>query len=62
MCLAVFSPRIIQGMMGGHGLGVACGRIDTFGFFPFPHQRNVCAEGLRATCLEYAGENTVLFT
>ena len=37
-----------QGMMGGHDLGVACGHINDFGFFPFPHQRNVCAEGLQS--------------
>ena len=43
----VFSPRIIQAVMGGHGLGVACGHIKAFGLFPFPHQRSICAEGLQ---------------
>ena len=44
---AVFSPRIIQGMSGGRGLGVACGHIKAFGLFPFPHQRRICSEGLQ---------------
>ena len=44
---AVFSPRIIQGMMGGHGLGVVYGHIEAFGLFPLPHQRKLCAEGLQ---------------
>ena len=44
---SVFSPRIIQGMTGGHGLGVACGHIKALGLFPFPHQRKICAEGLQ---------------
>ena len=44
----VFSPRIIQGMMGGHGLGVACGHIEVFGLFPFPHQRKTCVKACRA--------------
>ena len=61
MCIhTVFSPRIIQGMMGGHGLGVACGHIKAFGLFPFPHQRKLCAEGLQDRCalIKYIGENT----
>ena len=33
--------------MGGHGLGMACGHIDAFGLFPFPHQGKVCTEGLQ---------------
>ena len=43
----VFSPRLIQSMVGGRGLGVACGHIKAFGLFPFPHQTNVCSEGLQ---------------
>ena len=43
----MFSPRIIQGMSGGRGLGVACGHIKAFGLFPFPHQRRICSEGLQ---------------
>ena len=40
------SPQdIIQGMMGGHNLSMACGHITAFGLFPFPHQRKICAEG-----------------
>ena len=34
----VFSPRMIQGMVGGRGLGVACDHIKAFGLFLFPHQ------------------------
>ena len=33
-----------NGMMGGHGLGMACGHIKAFGLFPFPHQRKIWAE------------------
>ena len=33
--------------LANHGLGVACSHIDAFGLFPFPHQREVCAEGLQ---------------
>ena len=43
----VSSPRIVQGMMGGHGLGMVCGHIEAFGLFPFPHQRKISAEGLQ---------------
>ena len=43
----VFSPRIIQGMMGARGLGMACSHIRAFGLFPFPHQRKICTEGLQ---------------
>ena len=42
-----FSPRIIRGIMGGHGLGVACDHIKVLGVFPFPHQRKICPEGLQ---------------
>lgn len=34
----MFSPRIIQDMIGGHDWGVACGHIKALGLFPFPHQ------------------------
>ena len=47
MHCSVFSPRIIQGMTGGRGLGVACGHIKAFGLFPSPHQRKICSEGLQ---------------
>ena len=30
----LFSPRIIQGMMIGHGLGVAYGHINAFSLLP----------------------------
>ena len=55
------SPRIIQGMTGGRGLGVACDHIKAFGLFPFPHQRKTCSDRRLAgpTCLKYIGENTV---
>ena len=43
----MFSPRIIQGMMGGRGLGMACGHIKAFVLFPFSHQRKISAEGLQ---------------
>ena len=33
--------------MGECGLGVACGHIEVFGLFPFPHLRNICSEGLQ---------------
>ena len=44
----VISPRTIQGMMGGCGLGVACGHIKAFGLFPFPHQRKSVVKACRA--------------
>ena len=44
--VAVFSPSIIQGMVEGRGLGVACGHIKAFGLLSFSHQRNFCTEGL----------------
>ena len=44
---SVLPSRIIQGMTGRHGLGVACGHIKAFGLFPYPHQRKICAEGLQ---------------
>ena len=48
-------------MMGGHGLGVACGHIHAFGFFLFPYQRNVCAEGLQGRhALSMLGRTLVL--
>ena len=45
--ISVFSPRIIQGMMGGRGWGMAYGHIKAFDLFPFPHQRKICTEGLQ---------------
>ena len=43
----MFSMNNSRHRMGGHGLDVACSHIETFGLFPFPHQRKVCAEGLQ---------------
>ena len=45
--ISVFSPKIIQGMMGGRGWGVAYVHIKAFDLLPFPHQRKICAEGLQ---------------
>ena len=45
--ISVFSPRMIQDMVGGRGLGVVCGHIKAFGLFPFPHQTKMCSEGLQ---------------
>ena len=42
--LSVFSPRLIQGMVGGHGLW---SKTKAFGLFPFPHQTKICSEGLQ---------------
>ena len=60
----VFSPRMIQGMVGGRGMGVACGHIKAFGLFLFPHQTKICSEGLQGRhalsmlgrTLQYAGK------
>ena len=61
LSLSFFSvlPRSNSRHDGRHGLGMAYSHIKAFGLFSFPHQRKVCAE---ATCLKYAGENTVLVT
>ena len=67
----VFSPRIIQGMTGGRGLGMACGHIKAFGLFPSPHQTKICAEGLQGqhassmlerTLLSFVGGKRVWYT
>ena len=50
---------MIQGMVGGRGLGVACGHIKAFDLFLFPHQTKICSEGLQGRhTFKYAGENT----
>ena len=47
LMMAVFSPRIIRGMTGGHSWGMAYGHNKAFDLFPFPHQRKICSEGLQ---------------
>ena len=43
----MFSPRLSQGMTGGHGLGMVCGHTKAFGLFLFPHQSSISDEGLQ---------------
>ena len=61
---AVLSLRIVQGMMEGHGWGMACGHIKAFGLFSFPYylsEKNLYQRFARPTCLKYAGR-TLLST
>ena len=41
--MPVFSPRMIQGMVEGRGLGMTYDHIKDFGLFSFPHQTKICS-------------------
>ena len=57
----MFSPRIIQGMTGGRGLGVACGQSKLLASFLSHTKEKSVLKACRADMHKYAGENTVMY-
>ena len=59
--ISVFSPRIIQGTMGGHGWGGVCGHIKAFWALSFPtSKKNLYWRLAGLSRLKYTGGNTVI--